>query len=671
MDNEQRIEAFKDFLSRKYLSKLYENKLKGNKRVTIDFDILMKFSPDLADDLIEFPEDTLTSGDIAIDRLADMHGFHLRVRGDIPKQKIRIRDLRSIHLNKMWTVEGTIETKTQVHSKMTVIRYECPSCGLLIPMLQMADEVAEPKRCGCGRVGGFKILSKELMDCFSIRLQELSAAIKYGSGLQSINILCNDDLTDSIIEEKLIEGQRIKVNGIYKERTVKKNGSKQTQLVTYIEANYIHLSEETYFDLELSHKDIEQIKEFSKTPDLIRHISQKLFEGVYGDDKIKEALVLQSFGGVSNFNVTPKLRGDMHILLVGDTGTNKSVYCEYIMKFSPKTVLAVGKTVSAVGLSGCPVKDELTGTWVLKPGAIALANNATMIIDEFDKMREEDKDILLEPMEQQTLTINKANLTERKMLARASFLVTMNPKNSFFNEFDLTVDQIDLPQTILNRFDLIYVKKKDRVKSEKNYIVEKEKAKIMMTRGKQEKQESLEEFQKFMRKYIAYAKQFVKPICSDYISEEYLPEIYARFDHDLKDKKDMYPISARHLFIIRRIAEARRRILLGSEVVKEDVDYALEMLRGSLQDIVTNKETGTLDYDYIQDGVSNTKKKLLFAFEDQFNAIKDGSGMVEEAILIGKLNTEGFTTFEIEKWIEQLKKKGDLFEPKPGFLHKI
>lgn len=671
MEKAKRVDAFKDFLEHKYKLKIYENKAQGRKRVTIDFDVLSKWNPDLADDLIDDPEDTLHAGDIALDLIADQQGFKLRVRGELPSNKIRIRDFRTCNLDKFWTIEGTIETKTQVHSKMTCIRYECPSCGQVLPILQLADEVSEPTKCGCGRKGSFKILSKNMIDCFSMRVQELSAAIKYGSGLMSINVLCNGDLTDSIIEEKLIEGIRIKVNGIYKEKSIKKNNQKQTTLVTYVEANYIQLSDETYYDIDLTHKDIEAIKEFSKQPNVIRLISQKLFEGVYDNDKVKEALVLQAFGGVSNYNITPRLRGDIHILLVGDTGMNKSVFLEYVSKFSPKTMLAVGKTVSAVGLSGCPVKDELTGNWVLKPGAIPLANNATMLIDEFDKMREEDKDILLEPMEQQTITISKANITERKMLARESFLVTMNPKKSFFNEFDMIVDQIDLPQTILNRFDMIYCMKKDRVKSDKNYMKEKEKARVMMNRSNEDNQKSLDEFHKFMRKYIAYAKQYVKPKCDDYISQEYLPEMYARFDHNLKDKKDMYPISARHLFIIRRIAEARRRILLGDTVTKEDVDYAMEVLRLSLEDIATDRETGKLDVDYIQDGVPTIKKKLMQAFDDWFTTIKDPQGLVEEVILTNKLVVDGFTSYEVEKHIEQLRKKGDLFEPKNGFLKKL
>ena len=732
MDSNDRIVHFEKFFEEYYLSKITENVRLGKKRVTIEFKDLAQFNPELADDLIEHPEDTLKCAELALEKMdiEDIENTKVRIRGDIPESKFRIRDLRAMHLNRFVTVEGTIETKTEMGIKMTSSKYECPSClpkgtlvltpngytpiekvneilsldenfklittnakvihtgkkqiwtinnqiqcsgehkwfvyqngitkviqtkhlkrggifyrinyddmyymqkgiqpthlqrvnkdikkinlfprmqkeilqsistrwgknkikqqrnnqiihrrkkiidtdikhikykpqnykkkinkiqytiknsfrtmqnkcekfnylqawkklwkqrwdkisektssmemqkmwcdpreiskegfsstshkqktsrqqsrefddtlsitpfkiasvnkttedtemydliiprynnfiilggivthncGNILSVLQLGDELLEPKICGCGRKGKFHLISKELIDCFTLRLQELSTAIRYGSNMPVKSILCKGDLTDPIIEEKLIEGIRIKINGIYQDKLLIKSGKKQTQLITYIEANYIQISEETFYDIELTQDDIEEIKEFSNEPNLMETIAEGLFQGVHGFYKIKEALTLQAFGGVSDYTSIPHTRGDIHIALIGDAGQNKSVFEEFACNFNPKSVLVVGKSVSAVGLRGAVIKDELSGSYVLKPGAIPLADNGLICIDELDKMRFEDRDILHEPMEQQTIHISIANLSDRRMLARCAFLVSMNPKNAYFNDID-------------------------------------------------------------------------------------------------------------------------------------------------------------------------------------------------------------------------------------------
>src|SRR3990167_4044567 len=413
MEEADRIKLFIDLFERRYLSKIQENTRLGKKRVTIEFNDISEFNPELAELLLDQPEDTIKCAEFALEQM-DIEGINntkVRIRNLPESTKIRIRDLRAKNLNKLITIEGTIETKTDMGVQMTAIKYECPSCGNILNVLQLGDELAEPSKCGCGRKGKFHLISKELIDCFTLRLQELSTSVKYGSYLPVKSVLCKDDLTDTIIEEKLIEGTKIRITGVYKEKLMIKRGKKQTQLITYIEANYIQISEETFYDIELTKEDIEKIQEFSKEPSLIKRIAEGLFQGIYGFYKIKEALTLQAFGGISKYDSIPRIRGDSHILLVGDPGENKSGFLEYVNSFSPKSVLVVGKSVTAVGLSGATIKDELTGSFVLKPGAIPLANNGLVAIDELDKMNPEDRNILHEPMEQQCYDFQTEVLT--------------------------------------------------------------------------------------------------------------------------------------------------------------------------------------------------------------------------------------------------------------------
>jgi replicative DNA helicase Mcm len=438
--------------------------------------------------------------------------------------------------------------------------------------------------------------------------------------------------------------------------------------MTYVEANYIQISEESFYDIKLSDNDILEIKQFvdKNRENLIPKIYEMLFDGVYGRSKIKEGLTLQAFGGVSNYNSTPKVRGDIHILLVGDAGQNKSAFLEYVSRFHPKCKLAVGKTVSAVGLSGATIRDELSGSYMLKPGVIPLANNGIACIDELDKMNLEDRDILHEPMEQQVISISKANLADRKMLARESFLISMNPKNSYFNEFDQVYEQIDLPTTLLNRFDLVYILKKNKDKSDEAKKREKEKARIMMTRSNEERQNKLVEFHQFIRRYIAYAKQNIHPKFSKYLEEDYLPEVYAQFDHDKKSGepgKQGFPISARHLFVIKRLAEARRRIYLEEQITVDDVDYAIDKLRESLMDIAIDVHTGKLDEDWVVDGVAGQTKKLIHEFDVVADEIEQGN-LIELEELIKKLEEKGFERVKIEELVDKKKKYGDILFPR-------
>ena len=678
MEADELLTRFNDFFKLYYHSKIKQNIREGKNRVTIDFPELTHFDPELSEELINRPDDVLEVGGEAIKNIEDNTPkiFNLRVRGEIPAAKYRIRDLRVEHLDKFMTIEGTIETKTDIRYNMTCTKYECPNCGNVLDILQREEDIKEPTKCSCGRKGKFKLLSKEVVNCFTLRLQELSSHIKYGSEMKMISVLCKEDLTDTIIEERLIEGMRVRVNGVFKEKTLIKNQRLQTQLVTYLEANYIQLFEESFYDIELTEKDIQEIKKFSKSPELMKTIYSKLFYGVHGYDNIKEALVLQSFGGVSDYESVPSIRGDVHILLVGDPGENKSAFLEFTTNFNPKSVLVVGKSVSAVGLSGAVIKDELTGAFVLKPGAIPLANNGIIMIDELDKMKEEDRDILHEPMEQQRISISKANIADRKMLARESFLISMNPRNGYFNDNVEIYKQIELPPTLVSRFDLVFVMKKNRSKDDKTRLFEKMKAKIMMTRGRLESQTKLKEFHLFMRRYIAYARQNIRPKFDKFLEEEYLPEKFAGFDHERKthdegDTDNGFPITPRHIWIIRRLAEARRRMFLGEVCTTEDVDYAIHKIKESLEEIAIDKNTGRIDQEWVVDGVSSQKKKIISIFEEICDEVQldNGDILIEE--FYKKMEENGFKMGEVEEYVQKKKNNGDIFFPKRNIMRRV
>lgn len=670
MEEKKKGEILRQLFEEEYHSKILENIRLGRKRVTVEFNTITRFNPDLAQELQEKPEETIKLAERVLrETYPDSPPkFRFRVRGDILGSQYRVRDLKKDMIDKLITVEGTIETKTDVTTKMVEINFECPTCNNIIRTIQLGDTISEPSMCSCGRKNRFKITSSENIDCYTMRLQELAHTILYGSELKTKSILCTEDLADSMIEERLVEGLRVKINGIYRAKIVTKGGAKLTHLVNYIEANYIQISDESYYDVEIGPEDIEQIKRFAEQPDVIKRMAEGLFRGVYGHDRIKEGLVIQAFGGVSNQKAIPRIRGDIHILMVGDPGENKSAFLEYASFYNPKSVMAVGPSVSEVGLSGSVIKDELTGSFVLKPGAIALANNGICIIDELSEMKPDDRGILLEPMESQRITINKANIVDRKMMARCSFLMSMNPKNGFFNDYESIYKQIDLPDPVRDRFDYVFIMKKNRLAGEEGKRLLKQKARTMMIRSDPKEQLEVTNFHKFMRKYIAYARQNFNPEMDSYLKETYLPEKYAEFiikirgsgDDVDKDFKD----TPRIVNSAKRIAEGKRRALLGNRCTTEDIDYAFTTIYDNLSHYAVNIKTGKIDQIWISEGVSSDKKNMLHSFEEVCRKIMGENGEVDVDDFIKECQKEGTSVSEAEDILAKKSRYGEIHYPR-------
>ena len=215
----------------------------------------------------------------------------------------------------------------------------------------------------------------------------------------------------------------------------------------------------------------------------------------------------------------------------------------------------------------------------------------------------------------------------------------------------------------------MFIMKKVKVKDEQTRAFEKEKARVMMTRGEQSKQKKLIDFHKFMRRYIAYAKQNIHPKFDKYLMEEYIPEKYAHLDHT--ERTDDYPITPRHLYIIKRIAEAKRRIHLGEKVTVEDVDYAIDKIRGSLVDIAIDVNTGRIDQDWVADGVSTKRKKLIEIFDEVFDKLVMDDGNVVLDDLYHELTNLGFETKEIDEFLNKKEQMKDVFHPRHHLIRKL
>lgn len=662
-------EKFEEFFRQFYEKDLMRAASKGEKFIIVDFQELDKFDPLLADKLLEDPNQMLEEAKEAITQI-DLPEGTIKATPrfkNLPESSfVRIRNLRAEHMGKFVSLDGVVRRASEVKPEISLVIFQCPDCGSKISVIQKEKIIVYPGVCDCGRKGNFEILDKKLFDARWLTIEEpFETATAERPGM--INVFLTRDLTTPAMQRKGDPGNRLKVNGIIKEikKTIK--GKLKSQIDFYIEANYFESTEIEWEEVNVSEEDEKKIKGFSKDPEIYKKIVASVAPSLYGMEEIKEAVAYQLFGGVPrNLPDGTRIRGDIHILIVGDPSIGKTQILKLVSKVIPRGKYVSGKGVTGVGLTASVSKDEeFMGGWVLEAGAMVLCHKGMIAIDEFDKMNKDDQVAMHEAMSTQTISIAKASIVAT-LPSQTAVLAGANPKYSRFDPFRSIVEQVDIPDTLLSRFDLKFM-----LRDVPNKEMDAKLAgHVMDSRLTPENIAPLIDTQ-FLRKYIAYARHSVNPEmnkeAADRLKDFYLTMrgMYAG------EEKQTIAITLRQYDALIRLAEASARIRLSSEVTIEDAERVIRIMEASIRQLGYDRETGKIDIDRTE-GVSSSRRNKITTMLNIIDKLEKtfGRAIPKEEILIAAQD-EGLSETDADKILDSLKKEGRVFEPKMNQIQRV
>jgi replicative DNA helicase Mcm len=656
-------EKFEEFFRQFYEKDLLAAAAKGKKSIEIDFSDLDKFDPNLADKLLNDPETILEAAREAITNIDFPEGrVELEPRfKNLPKTaSIRIRNLRSEHIGKFLSLDGVVKRASEVKPEVDVATFQC-SCGNEIEIPQTERTLTPPTICDCGRKGPFEMINKKLFDSRWLYIEE-PYDISVGEGMGTVSVYLKTDLTTPEMQRKTDPGSRIKINGTIKEIKKTFRGKMKTQMDIFINANYVESTELEWEEVVISPEDELEVKKLASDPKVYEKLVASIAPSIYGMDKIKEAITLQLFGGVAHtLPDKVKIRGDIHILF---PSTAKSQLLKLIASVIPRGKYVGGKGATAAGLTATVVKDEeLMGGWVLEAGAMVLANKGVLAVDEFDKMSKDDQIAMHEALEQQTISIAKASIVAT-LPAQVSVLAGANPKYSRFDPYKSVAQQINIPETLLSRFDLKFALKD---------VPEKERDELLATHILETRLEPSrvkpELSPEFIRKYVAYVRKNCKPEMTREAAEA-LKKFYIEM-RGLYAGEDTVAITLRQNEALMRLAEASAKIRLSDKVEEQDSKRAISIMDFSIRDLGYDFETGKIDIDRTE-GTPSSVRKSIHAILDIIEDLEKKLGKpVAKEEVIAAAEDRGIESKETEELLRRLKAEGSIFEPKLNFVERI
>ncbi|KAI4107032.1 MAG: hypothetical protein LQ339_002728 [Xanthoria mediterranea] len=528
-----------------YRDQIRENVLVKQYYCDVDIAHLISYNEELAHKLQTEPADTIPLFEAALKQCTHRIVYPSQKADDLrlPQHQlllhssasiISIRDLNATNISHLVRIPGIVIGASTLSSKATTLSIQCRNCQHMdtIPVSGGIAGVSLPRVCSRKRTEGdnsdkcpldpyFVVHERcQFIDQQILKLQEAPDQVPVGELPRHIKISADRYLTN-----RVVPGTRCTIMGvfsIYQNKESKGSGNSAIAIRTpYLRAVGIHsdVDHTAKGNAIFSEEEEQEFLEMSRRPDLYSVFANCIAPSIYGNQDIKKAIACLLLGGSKK--ILPdgmKLRGDINVLLLGDPGTAKSQLLKFVEKVAPIAIYTSGKGSSAAGLTASVQRDTNTREFYLEGGAMVLADGGVVCIDEFDKMRDEDRVAIHEAMEQQTISIAKAGITTI-LNARTSVLAAANPIFGRYDDLKTPGENIDFQTTILSRFDMIFIVRDEHDRGRDERIARHVMGIQMGGRGVEEQTEAEISVEK-MKRYISYCKSRMAPRLSPSAAEK-------------------------------------------------------------------------------------------------------------------------------------------------------
>ncbi len=597
------------------------------------------------------------------------HDIRVRI-SNYPAQR-SLREVNAEVIGKMISVSGMVVRSSEIKPLAKELVYICPDGHQTKRIQEKGLEFKEPLKCDNGKCTHRDLeLNPEqskFIDFQMVRLQELPEDLPPGQLPHYLDVTVLQDLVDNArpgdrviltgivrIEQEHIPSMRGK-SGIYRLRVQGNN-------IEFLGGRGNKSSRSTERE-EISSDEEKIIKSLGKNADIYDRLVASFAPHVHGHDIIKESILLLIVGSTQKLLADgAKIRGDINVFLVGDPGTAKSEMLKFCARIAPRGLYTSGRGSTAAGLTAAVVRDKI-GIMMLEAGAVVLGDQGLVCIDEFDKMKPEDRSALHETMEQQSVSIAKGGIVAT-LNARTSILAAANPMYGKYDPFKNITENVNLPVPLLTRFDLIFVVR-DIPSKERDTRIARHILNLHRTSGTDIK--SLIDID-ILTKYLTYTKRFDPILTSE--AEEKILEYYMTMRN--VESEGMITVTPRQLEGLVRLATARARLLMKTQVESEDAERAIFLIQSMLQDAGVDVNTGKVDLGVLQ-GRPHSEVSKMQLFMDVMKSLEgDEKRPVEEKTFVKELIKTGkFTEEEARKYIKKLQRESAIYESKPGHYNRV
>lgn len=575
------------------------------------------------------------------------------------RREVPLRQLKSKNIGQLVSVKAKVVKASDVKPQVKVISYVCESCGYeifqTVNSKTFLPQTECPGHCRKHGVKG-KLTTNYAVSKFvpyqELKIQETIDQTPVGSIPRTFNVKVTGEMV-----RKCMAGDVVKLDGIFMTEGGGQGLPTRESLIheTVIEALKIDVEKKKFNQYEIDPQMISDMKLVAGTEGNIDKLARSICPEVWGMEDVKKALLLLIVGGSElNLDDGMKIRGDINVALVGDPGVAKSQLLKHIAHLTPRSVYTTGKGASGAGLTASVTKDPVTGEISLESGALVLADKGICCIDEFDKMDERDRASIHEVMEQQTISIAKAGVSTI-LNARTSILAAANPVyNSRYDKSKTPHENINLPESLLSRFDLIFILL-DKPSKENDSKLAQHITYVHKNKCHPPKEEEGTFDADFLKNYIAYSRHFnpvVPNHLHEFITAEYVKK--RKFESNYKSDKTKYAYTTpRTLLAIIRLAQGLAKLRFSNEVSQDDILEAMRLMDSAQKSLKPDGQDSREDMPR-----RGKKSEKLSRIYNIMKSMCNNKNIIILSELQNEVVSRGMTVSDLEKVLEKYSNLG-------------